>query len=151
MNQLTYRLTPDYGQLKKKELWLGLDLTIDGKNPLIAPDADDFDMRELFLSVSPKNSDTVFILTCSCGVPGCAGYFDGIKVSIAEKHVEWIDQDQGFTYCFTKDLYFETLRALYKELCDWNFHARSSRLQLRLFPDWHQTKDILKDGAYLLE
>jgi len=150
MNQLTYQLTPDYSEVKKKELWLGLELSIDGKSPLLAPNADDFDIRELLSSGNPVSKNPHFILTCSCGSPGCAGYFKGVKVNIADEKVEWLDQDQGFTYQFVKEVYFSTLRALYKELCDWNNHAKSRRLTLRLFPDWHLTDDIISDGAYLI-
>ena len=151
MNQLTYQLSPDYSELKKKELWIGLNLSIDGKNPLMAPNDDDFDIRELLISGKPGHKEAVFILTCSCGIPGCAGYHDGIKVAFSDNTVEWIDQDQELTYQFSKGVYLSILKTLYKELRDWNHHANARGLTLRLFPDWHRTEDIIKEGAYLLE
>ena len=41
------------------------------------------------LQISTRQSGTFFILTCTCGDAGCAGFFRGILVQHTETTIEW--------------------------------------------------------------
>lgn len=50
----------------------------------------------------------LYIRTCSCGVPGCAGIWGGVIVKRKAKTVEWRDTDTSFPkkfYAFDQYLY----------------------------------------------
>ena len=63
---------------------------------------DYIDLVQLQLSLS--STGTYFPWTCSCGAPGCAGMFNGVRVSHAETHTTWIDLDCHRNLRFQTDL-----------------------------------------------
>ena len=79
-----------------------------------------FDVFELIASQYAKKT-LCEIMTCSCGVAGCAGIFDGTTVKLRRNTVEWRDIDCGLPkkfYSFTRSNYFETIEAVVIELYD---------------------------------
>lgn len=133
MNQFEVKLTPDYRELHDEKLYLVFELTIDGMSPLEASD-DDFDIYEFIMST--QKDGKYFIWTCACGVPGCAGYFNGIEVRTEDEITYWIDKDLDKSYSLsTKDLRTKALM-LEDEIKKWNAHAKSIGAQLNIWPSW---------------
>lgn len=55
---------------------------------------DDPELLDLEQLQSSLNADgDFFIWTCSCGVPGCAGMFDGVRVTHGNGKTAWDDLD----------------------------------------------------------
>ncbi len=54
-----------------------------------------FDAFDLISSTHYKHM-LLELMTCSCGVPGCAGIFEGTYVKHRRFTVEWRDIDSGF-------------------------------------------------------
>ena len=54
-------------------------------------DPEHVDLNELKSSLD--DNGTFFIWTCSCGAPGCAGLFDGIRVTHSDGVTSWHDVD----------------------------------------------------------
>jgi hypothetical protein len=50
----------------------------------------------LFVASAELSGLTLELLTCGCGVSGCAGIFEGTKVKRRRYTVEWRDIDCGF-------------------------------------------------------
>lgn len=71
-----------------------------------------FDAMSLVLSSHVKRS-VWEILTCSCGIGGCAGIFDGTSIKTRRYTVEWRDIDSGLPkrfYSFDKKEYNEAVQ-----------------------------------------
>lgn len=133
MNQFEVKLTPDYRELTDKKLYLAFDLTIDGVSPLQNSD-DDFDIYEFIMST--RKDGKYFIWTCSCGVPGCAGYFTGIDVRIEGDITYWIDHDLDKSYSFSTNNLRTKALMLEDEIKKWNSHAKSIDTELNIWPSW---------------
>lgn len=67
-----------------------INLRIDGE--LIA-----YPLNTFEFATKLRRIDRLFVFTCSCGVVGCAGWFEGIKVKYRRNTVEWklIDPEEG--------------------------------------------------------
>ncbi len=66
----------------------------------------------VFACVGDTDQEELEIITCSCGVPGCAGIFSGLNVRRWATTVEWNDIDSGLPkelYCFDAQQYNETV------------------------------------------
>lgn len=66
-----------------------------------------FDAFTFVLSPLAKK-EAITLMTCSCGVPECAGIFDGTLIEVRGNTVEWRDIDSGLpkkVYRFVRDLY----------------------------------------------
>ncbi|MCO6046764.1 hypothetical protein NG895_22940 [Aeoliella sp. ICT_H6.2] len=61
-------------------------------------DPEHIDLAQLKSSLN--NDGTFFIWTCSCGAPGCAGMFDGVRVSHRGDVTNWHDIDCKRKYTF---------------------------------------------------
>lgn len=139
MNELKAWLTPDYREIEAKKLHLAFHLTIDGGSPLQNTD-DDFDLFEFIMST--RKDGTYFIWTCSCGVPGCAGYFHGIEVNSNGGTTHWNDHDLHKRYVFhTPTLHAQAL-AVEDEIKRWHSHAKSTGVELIIWPAWSM-EDLL--------
>ena len=55
-----------------------------------APSGSDFAVNAFELAKSCQTSGEMEIFTCGCGVAGCAGIYDGIRVTHTETCVEWL-------------------------------------------------------------
>lgn len=133
MNQFEAKLSPDYRELADKKLYLAFDLAIDGVSPL-QNSADDFDIYEFIMST--RKDGKYFIWTCSCGVPGCAGYFNGIEVRIEGEITYWIDHDLDKSYSFNTNNLRSKALMLEDEIKKWNSHAKSIGVELNIWPSW---------------
>lgn len=133
MNRIEVNLTPDYREIADKKLYLAFSLTIDGVSPLQNND-DDFDIVEFILST--RTDGNYFIWTCSCGVPGCAGYFNGIEVRTEGNLTYWMDRDLDKTYSFGSENLHENGLKLEGEIKKWNRHAVSIGAELNVWPSW---------------
>ena len=51
----------------------------------------------LQLALSLQADGEFFILTCTCGVPGCAGLERGVQVTHDDKNVHWVVREPGPT------------------------------------------------------
>jgi hypothetical protein len=80
----------------------GIDLIINGE---VIPGT--FDV--MYFAVPRIKKVQVYLLTCSCGVAGCAGIWSGVIIKRRAKTVEWRDTDKSFPkkfYAF--DQYYYT-------------------------------------------
>jgi hypothetical protein len=133
MNQIEVNITPDYREIADKKLYLAFRLQIDGGSPLQNTD-DDFDIVEFILST--RKDGNYFIWTCSCGVPGCAGYLNGIEVRTKEAVTCWVDRDLDKSYSFGSASLREKALALESEIKKWHSHAKSIGAELNIWPSW---------------
>lgn len=133
MNTIEISLEPDYQEISNGILHLKVKVAIDSIFPLDNPD-DDFDIVELINST--RSDGNYFMWTCSCGVPGCAGYYNGIKVVSDDKETTWFDQDLNKQYTFlTSDIRAKADR-IFDELLKWKYHAESIKVDLKIWPSW---------------
>lgn len=65
------------------------------------------------------------VFTCSCGISGCAGIWDGIHTKHRKRTVEWrIPKDMGYTfldksfYSFSVENYESEIAKVWKWLCE---------------------------------
>lgn len=58
-----------------------------------------FDAYDLIGTMYAKRM-LIELLTCTCGVPGCAGIFEGTKIKHRKYSVEWRDIDSGLPQKF---------------------------------------------------
>jgi hypothetical protein len=133
MNQIEVNLTPDYREIADKKLYLAFSVQIDGGSPLQNTD-DDFDIVESILST--RKDGNYFIWTCACGVPGCAGYFNGIQVCTEGDSTYWMDRDLDKNYSFGSNSLRENALALEGEIKKWNSNAKSNGAELNIWPSW---------------
>ena len=133
MNQIEVNLSPDYREIADKKLYLAFSLTIDGGSPL-QNTADDFDIVEFILST--RKDGSYFIWTCSCGVPGCAGYFNGIEVRTEGDLTYWMDRDLDKSYSFNSNSLRVNALMLEGDIRKWNGHAKSIGAELNIWPSW---------------
>ena len=133
MNEFEVKLISDYRELAAKKLFLTFDLAIDGVSPLQNND-DNFDVYEFVMST--RKEGTYFIWTCSCGVPGCAGYFDGIEVRIEGASTYWIDHDLDKRYSFNTHKLRSSALMLEDEIKKWSHHATSIGSEVTIWPSW---------------
>lgn len=66
-----------------------------------------------FIGTQYKKFITTELMTCSCGVAGCAGIFEGTKSKIRKYSVEWRDIDSGLPkrfHSFDKKEYMNTIQ-----------------------------------------
>jgi hypothetical protein len=54
-----------------------------------------FDAIEFATSLSVGKKVTGELMTCSCGNAGCAGIWEGTKIKVRSRTVEWTDIDSG--------------------------------------------------------
>lgn len=97
-------ITQWYPDEKKSDIYIGLVLN---GELITAP----FDPYEFIVSSLYKRVQCE-ILTCSCGVAGCAGIFHGTYVKHRRHTVEWRDIDCGLPkrfYSFDKNKYNKTV------------------------------------------
>ena len=57
----------------------------------------------LSLERSIHQDGEFFIVTCTCGVPGCAGIREGIRVTRSDNNVHWVVRGVGETQTFYFD------------------------------------------------
>ena len=82
------------------------ELLVDGKQ-LTDYKKNSFAVDLSSLETSILDSGEFYIITCTCGYPGCGEIKQGIQVKQSEETIEWqvtgFGQDQYF--CFTRDHY----------------------------------------------
>ena len=131
MNQIEVKLVQDELESSSENLCIAFKLTIDGASPLFDDD-DDFDIYQFIEST--RTAGRYFIMTCSCGDPGCAGYGYGIQVTIEGDITYWTDRDQNKTYSFsTGDLQSKALM-LENEINKWSNEAIARGAKLAIAP-----------------
>ncbi len=97
------------------------------------------DLSELARSVN--QSGEFFVLTCSCGDPGCAGIQQGVHVSHTETYVQWEISDWGrgvgasTVWTFDRNVYGHTIQRALTEM----YH------QLDMHPMSETTPYLLKE------
>lgn len=52
-----------------------------------------FDPEEFVFPLIEDKTVNLFLFTCSCGVPGCAGWHDGFHVLTTKDQVIWVNGD----------------------------------------------------------
>lgn len=57
----------------------------------------------LSLERSIHQDGEFFIVTCTCGAPGCAGISEGVRVTRIDKNVHWVVRGLGETQTFYFD------------------------------------------------
>lgn len=69
---------------------LRAEVLVDG-DPLFNRKQSDIDVSELLETATlPSGTKQDFtLLTCSCGIPGCAGYHDDPQVEVTDNQVRW--------------------------------------------------------------
>jgi hypothetical protein len=132
-NILAVSLAHDHTEPDDAQIQLKVNLTIDGVNPLRYND-DDFEITELIKSTTQDG--IYFPWTCSCGEPGCAGYFEGVDVKINEDFTIWSDKDQKKIYTFKTVALKAELQALHDAVVQWNQYAHSVHAELNIAPGW---------------
>jgi hypothetical protein len=126
---------------EKKTLYVFAELTIDGLSP-VKNNEDAVDLFELFESVSKDGN--YFIFTCSCGVAGCAGYFNGISISTKNEITTWNDVDGGKGYSFSKSQILDEIKKCYEEILKFKEVAESKGLSLTISPNDAPAELLLK-------
>jgi hypothetical protein len=98
----------------KLEIWMQgeLEITINGQKPYSESDIVDCDS----LLNSLELDGEYFIFSCSCGIPECGGWIEGIKVANKGNTIEWIDCDNDKTWYFDKISIEEYIKAIKKEV-----------------------------------
>lgn len=68
---------------------------------------------------SVRGNGEYFILTCSCGIPECAGIYKGVEVKFVGNSVEWHFIDpyplRDKTFVFDGNLYIKAIRVGFEE------------------------------------
>jgi hypothetical protein len=141
MNSLDIKLEADHSQVEKGILYLKCSLTIDGVSPLQNHD-DDFDLCALFKSL--KTDGSYLIFTCSCGIAGCAGYHEGVHVSIDKETINWKDLDFDKSYEFATSDFKNKVEQIYSELLNWRQQTILKNVDLKIWPDLYLSEDIIK-------
>jgi len=103
--------------------WHDLPLKTDGQsiaNPYIYLKVNGEDTKgcldELVFAITTYPIDRKFIFTCTCGVAGCAGWFDGIKVKVRRNTVEWTVLDPSESRGMTIGRFHSFNRAQYESV-----------------------------------
>lgn len=83
----------------------------------------DYDSEVSYPDNERKYSD-FYPFTCSCGVAGCNGIFDGVHLKVRGRSVEWrVKKNMGYNfldktfYQFDKQDYFDMIEKIKGELC----------------------------------
>jgi len=126
MNDLQIRVHPDFREIAAKKLLLNIELLVDGANPV--PHGDAFDIHAFIKST--RNSGIYFLWTCTCGVPGCAGYYYGMRVQIDDRMTYWQDDDLRKSYAFDTTFLQQNANEIEKELYAWSAYANARHLEL---------------------
>lgn len=92
-----------------------INLRFDGKTPYEEDDIIEYDT----LLESVKADGCYMIFSCSCGIPECAGRYNGIKVSHFDNKIEWIDLDTDKRWIFDKNSLINQLNTVRKEARDY--------------------------------
>jgi hypothetical protein len=71
-----------------------------------------------------------FIWTCTCGDPGCGGYFRGVQVTHDGELTHWDNGDAGQRYCFRRSDLWRAVR-----------EAHRAGRELRTIGSWEFTPD----------
>jgi hypothetical protein len=78
------------------EVFVDGKLLIDFESNTLATDL-------LSLERSIHQDGEFFIVTCTCGIPGCAGIREGIRVTRIDRNVHWVVRGVGRTQTFYFD------------------------------------------------
>ena len=127
------------------------------------------DFMALHLSAIAEDTSYHYIYNCSCGVPGCAGIHDEIKVVKEEDTIVWrfekeiydhlltdkvkqsiLVEDEDYVVVFDKRQYREEIERLLKEMLE---VRNSSAMPAVLFADSYVTEenDIIHYNDHLQE
>lgn len=127
------------------------------------------DFMALHLSVIAEDTSYHYIYNCSCGVPGCAGIYDEIKVVKEEDTIVWrfekeiydhlltdkakqsiLVEDEDYIIIFDKQQYREEIERLLKEMLE---VRNASTMPSVLFADSYVTEenDIIHYNDHLQE
>lgn len=74
----------------------------------------EFDFYYFMKSIEHKMS-SLPILTCTCGIAGCDGIFDGISIKNRKYSIEWRDIDSNLPkkfYSFNKTEYYKIVEEI---------------------------------------
>lgn len=96
---------------KYDELAHRIDLVLNGE--VLSQCFDDFHVLASFMCYRQYTAE---VLTCSCGVAGCAGIFYGTEIKVRKNTVEWRDIDSGLPkrfYSFSLANYRATMQKIY--------------------------------------
>lgn len=72
------------GPDKHGNVWLDIVVLIDGQMF-----GEDFAVDVFAFAKSCQSAGEMDLFTCGCGVSGCAGIFEGVRVSHTESSIEW--------------------------------------------------------------
>ena len=114
----------------RKELNLIFSIIIDGGSPLQSND-DCFDVSEFIKST--KEDGVYFIWTCGCGIPGCAGYLDGIRIQTNGDLTIWKDNDLDKSYVFETMKLRSLAHALEIDLQKWKEYVELHQAKLKIW------------------
>ncbi len=121
INQIT--ITAAVRQYGDDEPTISADIEIDGTFTVgNTPSGLAVDLYELFKST--KRNGRYFILTCSCGMPDCAGIEQGITVRHHRDEVRWMIKDRGLVnnapvhFTFDSALYKREVRNALQQMID---------------------------------
>jgi hypothetical protein len=111
------------------EATLGADCRIDGEP--IAPPSDATSLHGLH-ELRQEHSGA-FVLTCTCGVPGCAGYTKGFRAAFTEETVTWVDNDGSRSWTFEREPYERELDLSFRRANELVTEAKARGVPLH---DW---------------
>jgi hypothetical protein len=98
-----------------EEEFLDLEIMVDGT---LLNDKYCVNYGALIRSVRGKGKH--FILTCSCGIPECAGIYKGVEIKFVNSFVEWHFTDpyplRDKTFVFDGNLYVKAIRLGFEEV-----------------------------------
>lgn len=124
-------------EARKSKVPVLLDVSLQINDTLYSPERhciditalmfDSLDSRSWHERITNDKSDTkesnFYPFTCSCGEPGCAGIWNGVRVKNRRKTVEWrTSKEDGYTfldkqfYSFDKAQYIQEMSGLFQRI-----------------------------------
>jgi hypothetical protein len=96
------------------EIWMqgDLEVTLNGEKPY--SDHEIVNYQSLLKSF--ERSGKYYIFSCSCGIPECSNWKEGITVIHEENTVKWIDSNRNRVWHFDKSNIWYDLKNINKEV-----------------------------------
>jgi hypothetical protein len=114
LNSIRIELEVVAVQMGMKNIWMQGDIVIliHGEKPYSESDIVSIDA----LLESFETDGVYFIFSCSCGIPACGGWEDGIRVSHQGQIIKWEDLGNNRTWYFDKKQIKDDLKTIRKEV-----------------------------------
>jgi hypothetical protein len=110
----------------QQNIWMQGDLEIYINGEKCYDDGDIIDAQAFEDSL--KTPGTYFIYSCSCGIPGCAGYEYGIQVSHDGDSIMWNDLDNKTKVTLDRKEMIKQLHDLRKQAKDYRLFFKKREI-----------------------